>query len=254
MTDLVAVIGMGTVGRAQARMFGSTVTYDIRDGTPYPETAIAGCAFAVITVGTPPAPDGRADVTAVRQALASLPPGLPALIRSTIPPGTMDTIPGDRLTAYAPEFLTERPGGPWPESADVPWLILGGGRAARRFFRPCLARVFPGVIHECSALEAELAKYVASLHWATRVTFVNEMAGVCAAAGADWEAVRQAWLQDARVHPDYTAMRGFPPGFGGACWPKDLAAIAGYSTDAGYKPVFLQAVADANDRFRDTGD
>jgi UDPglucose 6-dehydrogenase len=250
----VAVIGMGVVGRAQEKLFGDVVTYDIAREEPYPAGAIAGCEFAVIAVGTPQGPGGHADVSAVRAAIGALPAGLPALVRSTVPPGTTDGLargcPG-RLVAHAPEFLTERSDGPWPGSADVPYLILGGSPEARQFFRPRLDMSFPGVIWECTATEAELAKYTANLHWAARVTFVNEMARVCAAAGADWEQVRAAWLCDTRVRPAYTAMAGFPPGFGGSCWPKDLAALIAASTEAGYDPVFLRAVSEANGRFRE---
>jgi UDPglucose 6-dehydrogenase len=249
----VAIIGMGVVGRAQAKLFGDVVTYDITDAGPYPEAAIAACDFAVIAVGTPEAFGGHADLTAVTAAVNQLPSGLPVLIRSTVPPGTMQQLrasSGRELIAHAPEFLTERDGGPWPESADVPFLILGGQPDARRFFRPQLARVFPGVIHECTALEAELAKYTANLAWATRVTFVNEMAAICDAAGSDWENVRAAWLCDPRVAPAYTAMAGFPPGFGGACWPKDLAALIAAAWDLGYEPEFLRAISRVNDRFR----
>ena len=110
--------------------------------------------------------------------------------------------------------------------------------------------MFPGYIHECSAVVAELAKYTANLYWATRVTFVNEMAAVAAAHGVEWGEVRNAWLQDERVHLAHTLMAGFPPGFGGRCWPKDLSALIAASEEAGYKAEFLTAVQDANARFR----
>lgn len=249
----VAVIGMGVVGQAQARMFGDVITYDIKQDVPYPKQAIAGCEFAVITVGTPQDPDGHADLSYVFQAMHDLPPDIPVLLRSTVPPGTTNMLLRDypgRLIAHSPEFLTERDGGPWPESTDVPFMILGGTFEARDFFRPHLEAVFGFAIHECTETEAELAKYTANLHWAVRVTFVNEMARVCEQAGADWENVWEAWLCDARVDPAYTSMEGFPPGFGGACWPKDLAALIAASTDAGYDPVFLRSVEDSNSWFR----
>jgi UDPglucose 6-dehydrogenase len=110
--------------------------------------------------------------------------------------------------------------------------------------------VFPGPIHTCSAKESELAKYAANLYWATRVTFVNEFAKVCEAFGVDYERVREAWLQDPRMTSVYTQRAGYPPGFDGRCWPKDLAALDAASEDAGYHAVFLQAIAEANERFR----
>lgn len=227
------------------------VTYDIAGGGPYP-AEIASCDFAVIAVGTPATADGGADLSYLNCALRDLPADIPAMIRSTMPPGTTAKLglayPG-RLIAHVPEFICERTGGAWSESADVPWMILGGDPAAREFFRPPLAAVFPGFIYECTALTAELAKYTANLHWAVKVTFVNEMAQVCAAFGADWEPVREAWLSDWRVDPGYTAMAGFPPGFGGPCWPKDLSALIEASRDAGYYPWFLAAVEQANYKF-----
>jgi UDPglucose 6-dehydrogenase len=249
----IAVIGMGVVGRAQAELFRDVVTWDTKDGTPYPYADIAACDLAVIAVGTPQGGlDGRADLTYVQQAVTALPPGLPVLLRSTVPPGTCAQLRALRgqAFAHAPEFLAERKGGWWPSSADVPFLILGAEAGAHGFFRRTLETVFPGIIHETTLLEAELAKYTANLAWATRVTFVNEMANICAAAGADWENVRDAWLCDPRVHPAYTSMDGYEPGFGGACWPKDLAALIAASRDAGYEPEFLRAIARVNSRFR----
>jgi len=250
----VAVIGLGVVGRAQARMLAghTLVTYDAAGGDPYPETQIAGCDFAVITVGTPAAADGSADLAQVYEAFRRLPAGLPVLIRSTVPPRTTAALQARHgaPVCHAPEFMHERPGGAWRETTDVPYLILGGTPAACAFFRPLLAAVFPGRIHECSATEAELVKYTANLHWAARVTFVNEMARICAAVGAHWENVRAAWLEDPRVAPEYTGYAGFPPGFGGRCWPKDLAALIAAARDRGYHPAFLESVQEANRRFQ----
>jgi UDPglucose 6-dehydrogenase len=228
------------------------VAWDVADGTSYPREAIAGCEFAVVCVGTPAREDGSADVRDLYFALAALPKGLPVLIRSTIPPGTTDRqwIIREGIIAHAPEFLYEGGTGPYRTSTDVPWMLLGGSLEARTFFRPLLTQVFPGVIHECTALTAELAKYTANLHWAARVTFVNEMAAICEAHGGDWEQVRAAWLEDARVNPAHTAMKGFPPGFGGRCWPKDLSALIAAAGAAGHKAEFLAAVQEANWRFQ----
>jgi UDPglucose 6-dehydrogenase len=184
--------------------------------------------------------------------MAALPPHVPALIRSTVPPGTTDRIAAARtgLVCHAPEFMHERAGGAWAESADVPFLILGGTPGARGYFRFLLAGFFPK-IHECDAVTAELAKYVINLHLATRVTFINEMDAICRAVGADWEDVRQAWLCDPRITPEYTGgIAEFGPGFGGRCWPKDLAALIHAARGAGYEPGFLEAVQSANGRFR----
>ena len=249
-----AIIGMGVVGKAQARLFAGhdLITYDSAWGSPYPGDEIAGCDFAVVTVGTPAREDGSADLTNVDAALAALPGWLPVLIRSTVPPGTTARLAAARPgpVCYAPEFIYEGGSGPWRESADVPFMILGGGHLARAFFRDPLGQVFPGEIRETGATVAELAKYAANLHWATRVTLVSELAAIAESFGVDWEAVRAAWLLDARVNPAHTAMAGYGPGFGGRCWPKDLSALIAAADAAGYKAGFLEAVQEANARFR----
>ena len=63
----------------------------------------------------------------------------------------------------------------------------------------------------------------------------------------DYERVRAAWLSDPRMTSVYTKRAGYPPGFDGRCWPKDLAALIAASIDAGYDPEFLWSIAAAND-------
>lgn len=252
-----AIIGYrGVVGAAQAALFGDAgfdlVFHDVVDAGGYPSAEIKGCDFAVVAVSTPAAADGAADLSYLTMAMGRLTgTGVPALIRSTMPPGTTDfwqsasSVP----VAHCPEFLTERIGGPWTRSIDVPFAVLGGDAAALEFFGPIVDKAYGRPAHRCTATEAELAKYTANLHWAVRVTFVNEMATIASAFGADWKQVRAAWLADERVSEIYTAMDGYPPGFGGRCWPKDLAALIAASTTAGHDPKFLRSVREANERF-----
>ncbi len=248
----VGIIGQGVIGKAQARMFRDheVVTYDPATDPSYPYDALAACDFAVICVGTPAMADGSANIDYVEQAFHSLPPALPVLLRSTVPPGTTQGL-GGGLICHLPEFMGENPAHPWQESTDVPYLILGGSPVSREFFAPRLAQVHPGVIYQCSSVESELVKYTANLYWAGRVTFVNEMANICETFGADWETVREGWLQDPRMTPAYTSMGGHPAGFGGRCWPKDLNALINASVDANYVPEFLAAIRSANERFTD---
>jgi UDPglucose 6-dehydrogenase len=251
----VALIGMGVVGQAQAELFKQfmAVTYDPAVNKAYPKSRIAGCDFAVVSVGTPANLDGSNNLEYVYQAVEALPYNKPVLIRSTITPGTMADLQQrypERWMAHAPEFLHEREGGQWSKSIDVPFMVLGSDRGdALSFFRNALSKVFPGRFYECSAETSEMAKYVANLHWAVKVTFVNEMARICEQLGADWEQVREAWVMDPRVAESYTRMKGFPPGFGGRCWPKDLSALIAASEEAGYHPDFLISVLTANEGF-----
>ena len=255
MGDLrAAIIGLGVVGQAQVRLFGDLVhaAYDPVHGVPYPAEAIAECDFAVVAVGTPQAGDGAADLAALEEALGRIPPEMPVLIRSTIPPGTMAGLEKTRgCVAHMPEFLNEREDGAWRQSRDVPFVILGGQPLAVEYFAVVLRKVTGVQVHECSGLEAELVKYTANCFLAAKVTFVNEMARVCSAFGAKWEDVRDGWLLDPRVGHSHTKVEG--PGFGGRCFPKDLSALIKASEGAGYMPEFLWAVEETNARFQHEG-
>jgi nucleotide sugar dehydrogenase len=250
----VGIIGLGVIGTAQAAMFADhdLVTYDPAADSAYPAAQLADCDFAIICVGTPPTPSGAADLTYVAEAASSLPAGLPVVLRSTVPPGTTDRLfeGTGRLYCHAPEFMGENVLHSWQRPEDVPYMIIGGAPEATVFFRDKFARVFPGKISTCSAKESELAKYTANLYWATRVTFINEIARICDQFGVDYENVRAAWLNDPRMTGVYTQRAGYPPGFDGRCWPKDLAALITASTTSGYDPGFLRSVEDANARFR----
>ncbi len=247
-----AVIGLGVIGSAQVRLLGPMVrvTYDIKAGR-YPARMIHGCDFAVICVGTPKGEDGQADLTALHAALRRLPASMPVMIRSTIPPGTMTALEATRgCVVHVPEFMQERDDALWREPSDVPFMICGGTIKAREWFQPVVTRMAGGPLYFCTGLEAELVKYTANCYLAAKVTFANEMARVCAAFGADWEAVREGWLHDPRAGTSHTATKGHGPGFGGSCLPKDLSAVIKASEGAGYMPEFLWAIEEANARFK----
>lgn len=247
----VGIVGLGVIGTAQAQMFAEhdLVTYDPAVDDAYPPE-MASCDFVLVCVPTPESPDGSADLTYVEAAASELPPDVPAVLRSTVPPGTTDRVMAGRMYCHAPEFMGENVLHSWRRSTDVPYMILGGDPEATLFFHVCFAQVFYGVIHTCSAREAELAKYAANLYWATRVTFVNEMALICKQFDVDYEKVRAAWLNDPRMTSVYTQREGYPPGFDGRCWPKDLKALIAASEFVGYEAGFLEAIGEANERFR----
>jgi UDPglucose 6-dehydrogenase len=91
---------------------------------------------------------------------------------------------------------------------------------------------------------AELCKYAANAMLATRISFMNEIANVCEAFGADVDRVRQAIASDKRIGAAFL----FPGvGYGGSCFPKDVKAIIKFSADKKYKFRILQAVEDVNE-------
>jgi UDPglucose 6-dehydrogenase len=90
---------------------------------------------------------------------------------------------------------------------------------------------------------AELAKYAANAMLAARISFMNEVANVCEAVGADVDHVRRAIGSDRRIGPSFL----FPGvGFGGSCFPKDVKAMRRFAAESGYDFRMLRAVDEVN--------
>jgi UDPglucose 6-dehydrogenase len=254
----VAIIGMGTVGHAMAELFegrAELVTYDIATTREYPKVELAECDFAVVCVNTPEMPDGSCDTTRVEEAVATLPLDR-VLLRSTVSPGTTDRMAratGKRI-CFAPEYVGESPyeDAPWKKAADVPFLIVGGRPADRRWIIDRMVGILGPtyVYYQCSAVEAEVIKYMENAFLATKVAFVNEFYRICEVVGADWHTVREGWLLDRRVGKSHSAVFPDHLGFDGKCLPKDLHAIVAASAAAGYRPELLVEVTRSNTRHR----
>lgn len=258
----VAIIGMGVVGQAQARMFGEHVhiTYDPKMDDEYPEDAIRACDFAVICVPTPNMPNGHCDLIHLWTAVAALPHGIPVLLRSTVPPGTTEKIEENSLhpVVYCPEFIQENPERAiWLDPQDVPFLILGGPEDVCDAMDMWLSEVYKTSegrrIYHTSSRAAEMAKYVINAHLAMKVTFANEMSRVAATFGVEWRDVERLWRADPRTGFSHTSVLPGEDGkfgFAGACFPKDLQAIISAAEYGEYDAGFLKSVQDANERFR----
>lgn len=260
MRTTVAIIGMGHVGRSMYDLLSpcaDIVTYDVRQDDVYPGSNLSHCSIGVICVDTPPLSDGACDISNVVEAVKRI-PVQDILLKSTVPPGTTDGLieSTGKSVCFSPEYVGEseyydsfRQGG----AARVPFLILGGIASTRArfvdFFQPILGP--EKVYFQCSALEAELVKYLENSFFATKVSFVNEFRNICDAFHADWHTIRQGWLLDPRVNPSHTAAFKNSPGFGGKCLPKDLRAIIRASEQAGYMPTLLREVLASNRRFRE---
>ena len=255
----VGVIGIGQVGRSVCDLLAAhvrLVTWDRADGEPYPDAELAGCDFAIVCVDTPGRAEGRADVSSVAQATARL-PCEQVLLKSTVPPGTTRRLAATtgKSICYWPEYIGEsRYHNPvFPSRIeDVPFVVLGGEPAIRRWFIDRLLPVLgpTKTYFQCDAIEAELIKYVENAYFATKIAFVNEFRRICDTFAADWHTVREGWLLDPRVERMHTAAFDDDPGFGGKCLPKDLAAIVTAADDVGYAATLLSEVMATNARLR----
>lgn len=259
MKENVAIIGMGHVGKAMCHMLSphaNIVTYDPQHDEDYPAAKLAECSVGIICVGTPSLPNGACDASNVLDAIERL-PIQDILSKSTVAPGTTDWLIKNtgKNICFSPEYFGEtnfyNPF--WNDGPkSIPFLIFGGEQPVRaRFVDFFLPITGPNKIYfQCSAIEAELIKYMENSYIAAKVSFVNEFRNICEALGADWHTVRQGWLLDPRVSPFHTAAFQSAPGFDGKCIPKDLCAIIASATEAGYSPSLLIEILRSNDRFR----
>ncbi|MZD07116.1 nucleotide sugar dehydrogenase [Streptomyces sp. SID5785] len=215
-----------------------------------------------VCVGTPQRPDGDgADlrfVDAVVEGLGPrLRPGALVVGKSTVPVGTAarirrrltDLAPGTEV-AWNPEFLRE--GAAVHDTMRPERLVLGvsSPRAEtllRAAYGPLLRRGVP--VFTTDPATAELVKVASNAFLATKISFVNAMAEVCDAAGADVTLLARAMGADTRIGP-----RFLDPGlgFGGSCFPKDIRAFAARAEELGAGPAvaFLHEVDRINTRQR----
>lgn len=222
--------------------------------------AVASAEVVFITVGTPIRASGEANLLAVEQAarqIAKAATGsLVVVEKSTVPPGTATqlerTLAEERPDLVGaldllsnPEFLREGRG---LEDAMHPDRILIGGSSSRAFdvmrrlYQPFLDSGSPLI--ETDITSAELAKHASNAFLALKISYTNALARVCEVSGADIEAVSRVMGADPRIGPDFL---GAGIGFGGYCFPKDLAAFAHLSERLGYPFPLLAEVARIND-------
>jgi UDPglucose 6-dehydrogenase len=223
--------------------------------TSYPG-AIHGADFVFIAVGTPEGVDGEADLKYVQAAAESVADVMehPLVIvnKSTVPVGTGDWV-ADIIRSRqkdgvgfsvvsCPEFLRE--GSAIQDFMNPARTVLGSldREAAERVAQLHLALRAPIVITDLRT--AEMIKYASNAFLATRISFINEIANICEALGADVKEVKTGMGYDPRIGP-YFLDAGL--GYGGSCFPKDVKALAHMAAEKGRHPQLLQAVMDIND-------
>lgn len=256
----VGIIGLGHVGRNVRDRLDAlgveVVTYDVADGGGYPRDALAGCDFAVVCVGTPSLEDGSAELDQVRAAVQALPVER-VLLRSTVPPGTTEALVEEtgKQICFSPEYVGETSFSRlrWEAWAqDELFWILGGDAGTTRWFAARIAEIHGPEprLHQTSATEAEIVKYMENSYFAVKVTFVNEFFELCERTGADWFTVREAWLADPRVERDHTAVLPRNRGYAGRCLPKDVDALLAAAGDLDLPMPLLSATREANNGYR----
>lgn len=212
---------------------------------------------AVIAVGTPPLPNGAADLRAVYAVVDGLsgvlPKGALVAVKSTVPVGTTERIRqrlreqgrDDLLVAMVPEFLRE---GQALNDVFSPARIVFGvtDNAAEVTLRQLHSGIEAPVIVTDPAT-AEMIKYASNAFLATKISFINEIANICDRVGADVTVVAHGMGLDPRIGPSFLRA-GL--GYGGSCFPKDTRALVNIAGEAGYDFQLLRAVVEVNQRQR----
>ncbi len=219
------------------------------------EEALRSAEFVFIAVGTPSGVDGEADLQHVRAVAESIARAMtrPLVIvnKSTVPVGTGDWVadilrstqpkPIPFAVVSCPEFLRE--GSAITDFMSPARTVLGSldADAAEKVAQLHLPLRAPIVITDLRT--AEMIKYASNAFLATKISFINEIANICEALGADIKEVASGMGYDPRIG---RAFLEAGLGYGGSCFPKDVLALAYMAAEKGRHPQLLQAVMDIN--------
>ncbi|MBM4466152.1 MAG: UDP-glucose/GDP-mannose dehydrogenase family protein [Chloroflexi bacterium] len=226
------------------------------DFTTSYDQALEDAGFVFIAVGTPSGAEGEADLVHVNQASEGLARRLRQstiiVNKSTVPIGTGDwvadivreNIPDDDIefsVVSNPEFLRE--GSAVYDFMNPDRIVLGSTNpaAAHRVAELYYPLQAPIIITDLRT--AEMIKYASNAFLATKISFINEIANICEALGADVTEVARGMGMDQRIGPQFL---GAGVGWGGSCFPKDVKALAHMAATHGAHPQLLRAVMEIN--------
>jgi UDPglucose 6-dehydrogenase len=212
-----------------------------------------------VAVGTPMSAEGQADLSYVEMVARSVGEHLNeykvVVLKSTVPAGTCDlvariireTSPNDHPfdVVSNPEFLRE---GSAIEDFMKPSRIVLGASSQRAFdvmteiYRPLILEDTPVV--KTDVKTSEMIKYASNAFLATKISFINEIANLCEAVGADVTVVSRAMGLDDRIGPKFLRAGA---GYGGSCFPKDTKALVKTGEAAGYDLRIIKSVIAVNE-------
>jgi UDPglucose 6-dehydrogenase len=225
------------------------------------KAAVKDAEIVFLCVGTPPKPDGTVDMSYLEGAGKEVCDALAEnntdymttiIVKSTVPAGTNRKLYNflkQQTKAYVqvvsnPEFLKE--GTAVQDCLNPDRIVIGGEspeafRQMRRLYDPLVKREENFLTMNWES--AELTKYAANSMLAARISFMNEMTILCEYYGADIEEIRKGIGSDSRIGPAFLRAGC---GYGGSCFPKDVAAMEHISRTAGHESLFVHAVQTVN--------
>ena len=236
----------------------SHVGQNLTASTTYESVQTADAVF--IAVGTPPNPDGSANLTYIKQAAENIADELAkahseypvVVVKSTVPPGTTrdvvcktirEKLPDLKFgCCMNPEFLRE--GRAVFDFMNPDRIVIGTANARAAEIMHNLYAGIDAPILDVEPTAAEMIKYTSNALLAAKISFANEIGNLCKKIGVDVYEVMKGVGMDSRVSPKFLNAGA---GFGGSCFPKDVSALADIIRKENLEPVFLDAVLKVND-------
>lgn len=267
--EQIGIIGQGFVGSAVREGMQNYFKVFAFDKDP---NKFSNCSslFAVVEsteltflcVPTPMRKSGECDLSILNAALTDISESVKALnkkgyvvvIKSTIPPGTtekLNTMYPLLDIVFNPEFLTEA--NAVDDYKNQNRIVIGGERPSSTKVKQVFAKAFPNVpIIKTSSTIAEMIKYVTNTFLALKVSYANEMYQICQGLQIDYDKVIEYARYDNRLGNSHWSVPG-PDGdfgFGGHCFPKDIAALQYLAKQLNVDTVILNAAIDKNKEVR----
>jgi UDPglucose 6-dehydrogenase len=217
------------------------------------QEAIDGADFVYVAVGTPPTYSGDADLSAVWTVIDELPEvdrRIVVCMKSTVPVGTGEKV-RHRLDARGlshvgyvsnPEFTSE--GTAVRDFMEPDRIVVGASDEADGDAVAALHEGIDAPVVRADIASAEMIKLAANAALMARISFINEIANVCEATGADVVKVAEGIGWDRRIGKSFL-QAGI--GFGGSCFPKDSLALKQLAASSGYHFQVLNAVIEVNE-------
>ena len=213
--------------------------------------ASKGADVIFLCVPTPQGDDGAADlsyvIAAAEEITSSLKPGAIVVDKSTVPVGTARKVEealgrSDVYVVSNPEFLRE--GTAVDDSLHPDRIVIGADNPAAATTVGDLFSATRAAVVITDTATAETIKYASNAFLATKLSFINAIAGLCEAVGAD--------VRDLTLGLGYDKRIGFEfmnpgPGWGGSCLPKDTAALISIASDHGYDFSLLRGAVETNE-------
>lgn len=261
--EKIGVIGQGFVGTAVTE--GMKNYYDVRTfdingkcNEPSLDEVIHQVNETFLCVPTPMKKSGECDLSIVKKCLKDISnlvehyqkENFIIILKSTIPPGTTEQLNKEFKylhIAFNPEFLTEA--NAIEDYKNQNRIIIGADRPYSSRVKQIFAKAFPKVpIIKTSSTIAETIKYVTNTFLAMKVSYANEIYQLCQALDIDYDKVIEYARYDDRLGNSHWSVPG-PDGdfgFGGHCFPKDIAALTYLSKQLGIDTTMLIATMTKN--------